>query len=284
MGIQKKSLDQADEVRPAGSGRVDVVSLGDFVVGRTTLPPGWRWSVDVKPIAQTELCTYHHLSVGIQGRMRARMADGSEMEFGPGDVVEMSPGHDAWVVGAEPYVGVDFAGIRSFARPIAGSGERVLATIMITDIVGSTEHAERLGAAAWRDLLGRHYETVHQELDRFRGREVKTTGDGVLAVFDGAERAVRCGGAIAAKVSQLGIEVRVGVHTGEIELLTGDVRGLAVHTAARIGALASPGEVLVSATTRELLDGSSLAFLDRGTHELKGLSGGRALFALGAPG
>jgi class 3 adenylate cyclase len=159
-----------------------------------------------------------------------------------------------------------------------------LATIMITDIVGSTEVAERLGAAAWRDLLGSHNEALHQELDRFRGREVKATGDGVLALFDGAERAVQCAASIAARVSRLGIEVRVGVHTGEVELLPGDVRGLAVHTAARIGALAGPGEVLVSATTRELLDGSSLAFVDRGTHELKGLTGPRALFALGPRG
>lgn len=278
--MQRKNFDNPDEVRSAGSGKVEIVTLGDFVVGRTTFPPGWRWSIDVKPIAQTEHCMYHHLMVTVQGRMRARMADGSEIESGPGDVVDIPPGHDSWVVGDEPHLSVDFAGMRTFARPLAGSGERVLATIMITDIVGSTERAERLGAAAWRDLLGRHNETVRQELDRFRGREVKATGDGVLALFDGAERAVRCGADIAARVSELGIEVRVGVHTGEVELLPGDVRGLAVHTAARIAGLARPGEVLVSATTRELLDGSSIAFLDRGTHELKGLSGPRALFAL----
>lgn len=280
--MQKKNLDQPDEVRAAGSGRVEIVTLGDFVVGRTTFPPGWRWSVDVKPIAQTEECMYHHLMVTLEGRMRARSTDGSEIESGPGDVVDIPPGHDSWVVGDEPHVSVDFAGMRTFARPLGGSGERVLATIMITDIVGSTELAERLGAAAWRDLLGSHNEAVHQELDRFRGREVKATGDGVLALFDGAERAVRCGAGIAASVSELGLEVRVGVHTGEVELIPGDVRGLAVHTAARIAALAAAGEVLVSATTRELLDGSSLAFVDRGSHELKGLSGPRALFALGS--
>jgi class 3 adenylate cyclase len=283
VGIQRKNLDRPDEVRDAGTGRVEIVTIGDFVVGRTVFPPGWRWSVDVKPIAQTEHCEYHHLSVVIEGGLRARMADGSEMEFGPGDVVDLPPGHDAWVAGDETYIGVDFAGMRTFARPLAGSGERVLATIMITDIVGSTEHAERLGAAGWRDLLGRHNEAVRLELDRFRGQEVKATGDGVLALFDGAERAVRCGADIAARVSGLGVEVRVGVHTGEVELLPGDVRGLAVHTAARVAALARPGEVLVSATTRELLDGSSLEFVDRGTHELKGLSGPRTLFALGSP-
>lgn len=284
MGIQRKSLDKPDEVRSAGSGTVDIVTIGDFVVGRTTFPPGWRWSVDVKPIAQTEQCMYHHLSVVTHGTLRARMADGSEMEFGPGDVVDLPPGHDAWVVGDETYIGVDVAGMRTFARPLAGSGERVLATIMITDIVGSTQLAERLGAAAWRDLLGSHNQTIQQELDRFRGQEVKATGDGVLALFDGAERAVRCGAGIAGRVSELGMEVRVGVHTGEVELLPGDVRGLAVHTAARIGALARPGEVLVSATTRELLEGSTLEFLDRGAHELKGLSGARELFALGSRG
>jgi class 3 adenylate cyclase len=282
--MQKKSLDQPDEVRDAGSGRVEIVTIGDFVVGRTTFPPGWRWSIDVKPIAQTEHCMYHHLMVTLQGHMRARMADGSELESGPGDVVDIPPGHDSWVIGEEPHVSVDFAGMRTFARPLAGSGERVLATIMITDIVGSTEVAERLGAAAWRDLLGRHNELVHRALDRFRGREVKATGDGVLALFDGAERAVECGAGIAGSVSELGIEVRVGVHTGEVEMLPGDVRGLAVHTAARIAALASPGEVLVSGTTREMLVGSSLAFVDRGTHELKGLTGPRALFALGPRG
>ena len=130
------------------------------------------------------------------------------------------------------------------------------------------------------ELLAQHNERVRWELDRFRGREVTTTGDGFLATFDGAERAVRCAQAICVGAHEIGLVVRAGVHTGEVELVPGNLRGLAVHIAARIVALAGPAEVVVSWTTRELLTGADFRFEDRGTHELKGIAGPRAVFAV----
>ena len=156
------------------------------------------------------------------------------------------------------------------ARPVI-EPDRVLATILFTDIAGSTRRAAELGDRAWRELLERHHELVRAELARFRGREVDTAGDGFLAVFDGPGRAVRCASAAVQSVQLLGIEIRAGVHTGEVEMAGEGVRGIAVHIGARISALASAGEVLVSSTVRDLVAGSGLRFEDRGFHELKGV-------------
>jgi class 3 adenylate cyclase/pimeloyl-ACP methyl ester carboxylesterase len=158
--------------------------------------------------------------------------------------------------------------------------DRVLATVLFTDIVGSTEHAARLGDERWRDLLQRHDELVRAELERWRGTEVKTVGDGFLATFDGPARAVRCAEAIVRGVEAEGLEVRAGLHTGECELLDDDVGGIAVHIGARVADLASAGEVLVSSTVKELVVGSGLSFGGRGTHELRGVPGDWRLFAL----
>jgi class 3 adenylate cyclase len=159
--------------------------------------------------------------------------------------------------------------------------ERVLATVLFTDIVGATLHAERLGDRAWADLLARHHALVRQELARFRGREVDTAGDGFFATFDGPARGVRCALAIRDAVKRLGLDVRVGVHTGECELVGPKVGGIAVHIAARVMGLASAGEVLVSRTVRDLVTGSGLRFEDYGQHRLKGLEGDWALFRMG---
>ena len=279
--LQRKDLARPDEVRDfAGGSRVEIFQLEDVVVGRTVWLPGWRWSEVVKPIAGTDLCEYHHLGYCISGRFRVEMPDGTEMEIPPNHVYEIPPGHDAWVVGDEPWIAIDWAGMRSFARPMAGRGERIVATLVFTDIVASTEIAERLGDDAWRELLAQHNERVRWELDRFRGREVTTTGDGFLASFDGAERAVLCARAICAASQEIGLAVRAGVHTGEVEVVPGNLRGLAVHIAARILALAGPAEVIVSWTTRDLLAGTAFRFEDRGMHELKGIAGPRAVFAV----
>lgn len=246
--------------------------------------PGWRWSQVVKPIAGTEQCEYHHLGYSISGLFRVAMPDGIEMEIPPNHVYEIPPGHDAWVIGDEPWIAIDWAGMRSFARPIAGRGERIVATLVFTDIVDSTAIAERLGDDAWRELLAQHNERVRWEPDRFRGREVATTGDGFFATFDGAERAVLCARAICAAANEIGLVIRAGIHTGEVEVVPGNLRGLAVHIAARILALAGPTEVLVSWTTRDLLAGTPFRFEDRGTHELKGIAGPRTVYAVtGAP-
>ncbi len=164
------------------------------------------------------------------------------------------------------------------ARPVP-EPNRVLATVLVTDIVGSTERVRALGDRAWADLLARHRAAVRRELERFRGREVDTAGDGFLATFDGPARAIRCAVAIRRAMRALGLELRTGVHTGECELLGDRVAGIAVHTSARISALAAPNEVLVSATVRDLVSGSGIVFEDRGEHELKGV-GERRIFVV----
>ena len=159
----------------------------------------------------------------------------------------------------------------------AETPDRVLATVLFTDIVGSTERAAALGDRRWRDLLESHHAAVRSELERYRGREVDTAGDGFLAVFDGPARAIRAGRAIVDSLSRLGLDVRVGVHTGEVELLPAGV-----HVGARVAAAAQPGEVLVSSSVRDLVAGSGLDFVDRGVHTLKGIAEERQLFALAA--
>jgi pimeloyl-ACP methyl ester carboxylesterase len=157
--------------------------------------------------------------------------------------------------------------------------DRVLATVLFTDLVGSTEHAVELGDTRWRYLLESHQAQVRRQLERFRGREVKTMGDGFLATFDGPARAVRCAQAVVDQSRGLGLETRAGLHTGECELMNDDVGGIAVHIAARVAALADAGEVLVSSTVKDLVAGSGLTFADRGVHALKGVPDKWRLFA-----
>jgi class 3 adenylate cyclase len=165
------------------------------------------------------------------------------------------------------------------ARP-APETDRVLATVLFTDIVGSTELVAAVGDQKWRQLLEAHHRIVRRELERFRGREVDTAGDGFMATFDGPARAIRCASAIAGAVRDVGLEIRSGVHTGECEQIGEKLGGIAVHIAARVAAAASPGEVLVSQTVKDLTAGSGIAFEDRGTHELKGVPDPWRLFAV----
>jgi class 3 adenylate cyclase len=158
--------------------------------------------------------------------------------------------------------------------------DRVLATVLFTDIVGSSEKAASLGDRAWRELLERHHAVVRHQLARFRGVEVDTAGDGFFASFDGPARAIRCACAIVETVPELGLEVRAGLHTGECELANGKVTGIAVHTGARVASLAQPEEVLVSSTVKDLVAGSEILFEDRGSHELKGIPGKWRLYAV----
>jgi class 3 adenylate cyclase len=164
----------------------------------------------------------------------------------------------------------------------AHHSDRVLATVLFTDIVGSTEQAARLGDRRWKEVLAMHDALLATEVERFRGRTVKSTGDGVLATFDGPGRAIRCACAIRDAVCSLGVDVRAGLHTGEIELRGVDVAGMAVHIGARVSALAAAGEVLVSSTVKDLVAGSGIEFDDRGEHELKGVPGTWRLFAAGS--
>ena len=164
-------------------------------------------------------------------------------------------------------------------RP-APEPDRVLTTVLFTDIVGSTDRAVELGDREWSDLLERHHELVRSELERYRGREVDTAGDGFLATFDGPARAVRCAAAVRDAVRTIALDVRAGVHTGEVQLRGDSVSGIAVHTGARIAALANPGEILVSRTVTDLTAGSGLVFKSRGEHELKGVPGRWQVFSV----
>ena len=277
--LQAKAIGSPDEVRTFPNGRVEVYELDDVIVGRTQFEPGWHWAEDVKPIAGTSSCQYHHLGVCVSGRLGIRMDDGTTFEVGPGTVFEIPAGHDGWVIGDDPWVTYDFAGMRAFARS-TDAADRILASILFTDVVDSTATAERMGDTHWREVISTLNERCQFEVDRHRGRIVKTTGDGMLALFDSTERAVRSAQAAVLHARDLGLGLRAGIHTGEVELVAGDVRGLVVHVASRVMALAGADQVYVSGTAYELLAGSTLAFADRGEHELKGITGRRRIYEL----
>jgi class 3 adenylate cyclase len=269
--VLRKSVDTPDEVVEFPNVRTDIVHLGDMTVGRFVNQPGWRWSTDVRPTVGGELCQIRHVGFIVSGRLGVDFADGSSVVFGPGDVFDIPPGHDGYTVGEEPIVQIEWSGLRSWAG--YSSRGRVLLTLLFTDVVSSTEAAVRVGDGAWRDLLSQYFEAVRAELERFGGREVKTTGDGVLVTFDGPARAIQCAAAMRRLARVHGLQLRVGVHVGEVEVVGNDVRGVAVHEAARIMAAAAADEILVSDLTRMLAGPAGLAFDDRGTHVLKGLDG-----------
>ena len=277
--IQSKSFEAPDEVVSLPKLAGQIVALGETYIARYIYQPGWRWSEDVKPVVGTPSCEYHHQGVVLSGSVQVTKDDGSRRTIGPGEAFDFPPGHDAWVVGEEPCDTIEFRGARGWAS-MTGAGERVLATMLLTDIVGSTEMATRMGDVAWKQLLARHYDRVRLEMDRFRGYEVKTTGDGLLAMFDGTARAVSCAKAVGQAARDDGIDVRAGVHSGEVERHTNSVDGVAVHLVNRIAALAGPGEVLLADSTVALLEGSGFSFVDAGEHALKGLPGRRRLFRL----
>jgi class 3 adenylate cyclase len=278
-GVTSKRFDEPDEVVTLPLAREEVVILGEVHVGRTTHQPGWSWAEHVKPVAGTPTCLFHHRGIVISGRMQIETDDGAVRILSPGEAFDVQPGHNARVVGDEPCITIDFAGVRGWGKA-PEVGERVVATLLVTDIVDSTAAAVRLGDVGWKALLGRHDERVRFQLDRFRGLEIDTTGDGFLAMFDGASRAVRCAAAIAGAADQEGLQVRAGVHSGEVEREGPTLRGVAVHAATRIAALARPGEVLVSDASVALLEGSRVELADAGEHDLRGLPGRRRLYRL----
>jgi class 3 adenylate cyclase len=190
------------------------------------------------------------------------------------------PGGDHMMWGAPADTAL--AEIREFLTGVreAPDPDRVLATVLFTDLVGSTERARELGDRRWRELLEAHHAAIRHELARFGGREIDTAGDGFLAAFDGPARAIRCAAAVIEAVTSLGLELRAGIHTGECEVVDGKLAGLAVHVGARVAAEASPGEVLVSSTVGDLIAGSGIELDDRGLFTLKGVDGERRLYAV----
>ncbi|HEX2345204.1 MAG TPA: adenylate/guanylate cyclase domain-containing protein [Gaiellaceae bacterium] len=253
--------------------RARIVELGDLTVGELVSEPGWRWSTHVRPTVGGEWCQARHVGIILSGRLGIELRDGTRMEFGPNEVFDVPPEHDGFTVGDEPCVQIEWSGIRTFAGFPTGIQSRVLATLLFTDLVDSTTLAARLGDARWREILSNQFEAARVELERFGGREVKTTGDGMLARFEGPARALHCAAAIRRRAKGEGLQIRAGIHVGEVELVGEDLRGVTVHEAARIMSAAAPDEILVSDLTRALAGASGLAFEDRGTHTFKGLDG-----------
>jgi class 3 adenylate cyclase len=247
-----------------------VARVGPLVVGRGHLEPGWRWSVDIRPIVGTSSCMLHHVHVLLGGRLGVRLDDGEEASFAAGDVFDIPPGHDAWVIGDEPVELLDMSGnVADYGLPAARS--RAVATLLMTDIVGSTDMLARIGDRAWKQVLADHDRIVRAELQRSGGLEIDTTGDGFLAEFVSAAAALDAALRMAEAVEGAGLRIRTGVHTGEIERVEGDVRGLAVHTVARVMAAAGPSEVLTTLMTRLLVEPGAFVFTSRGEQALKGL-------------
>lgn len=284
-GSYSKTFVRPDEVVRLPKLTASIVELGELTVSRTVSEPGWRWSEHVRPSVGGDWCQVRHVGVILSGQLGIVFPDGSEVVFGPGEVIDIPPGHDGYTVGDEPCVQIDWAGNRPFfASFLIGSRSRVLATILFTDLVDSTARATELGDARWGALLSEHFAAARAELERYGGREVKTTGDGLLATFDGPGQALRCAAAIRRIASRDGLQIRTGIHVGEVEIAGEDVRGVTVHAAARIMAAAGPNEILVSDLTRALAGASGLRFEDRGVHELKGLEGEWSLAAfIGEP-
>jgi class 3 adenylate cyclase len=280
IAARAKNLTSPDETLEFPGITVQQIDLGDLTVGRIVTEPGWRWSTHVRPHVGGDWCEARHVGVVLSGRFGIVMRDGITLRFGPLDVFEIPPGHDGYTLGDEPCVQIEWSGLRAFAGfRLAGTYNRALVTLLLTDLAGSTAMAHRLGDVAWRDLLSAHFEATRAELERHHGHEVNTTGDGLLATFDGPAAALRCASAIGRAAARAGLRIRASVHVGEVELVGTDVRGIAVHQAARILAKAAADEILVSATTRALAGSSGFAFRQRGTHVLKGLPGEWELFA-----
>ena len=280
--IKRHSFNDPDGVRETPLLTVSLARIGSHTIGRGLAQPGWHWAEHLAPVMRAESCPVHHVQVLLSGHFTVRMDDGEEVAFEPGDVMDIPPGHDAWVVGDEPAELLDFAGnIDLLGLP--REHERMVTTLLMTDIVDSTRAAARLGDAAWKQVLSDHNRLVRAQLVRFGGSEVNTTGDGFLATFRSAVAGLRCAAAILESIreAEAAVEVRIGVHTGEVEPIGNDIGGVAVHAAARIMALAGPSEAFASALTVGLAEGSGLAFDAQGAREIKGLERPIEVYRLG---
>lgn len=275
-----KSLDDPDQTIEFPSICAKTVDIGDVAVGHLRSEVGWRWSTHVRPTVGGEWCQARHVGVILSGRLGIDFMDGTSIELGPMTAFDVPPGHDGYTVGDEPCIQIEWAGLRAFAGFPTGIQSRVLATLLFTDIVDSTQLATQLGDVRWRERLSQHFESARVELERFGGREVKTTGDGMLATFEGTARALHCAVAIRKVANRDDLRIRAGIHVGEVELVGDDVRGRTVHEAARIAAAAGPDEILVSDLTRALAGVSEITFEERGVHAFKGLDGEWRLHAL----
>ncbi len=274
-----RNLCRPDETIRMPGVEADLVTLGDLTVGREVDAPGWRWSTDMRPLVGGEWCESHHVGVCLSGRSGFLLRDGTTFEVGPDDVFDIPPGHDSWTVGDEPAIYIEWSGLRTWAGTAARFADRVLTTLLMTDVVESTVTLARVGDAGWRELLGAHYAAARELLAEFHGRLIDTTGDGLFATFDSPARALSFADALRRRAHGQGLGIRAGVHTAEVEMAGQAVRGLAVHEVARIMTAARPDEILVSEATRTLATASTEQFSDRGPFQLKGIDGPRTLYA-----
>jgi class 3 adenylate cyclase len=270
MAGQAKSFERPDEVFENPGVVQHAVTVGDLTVARSEAEPGWRWSEHMRPLVGGDLCQVRHVGTIISGRFAFEYPDGSRTELQAGDVYDMPPGHEGYVVGDEPVCTIEWGGVRAFNSFRATKSRRLL-TLLLTDLVDSTPTAAKVGDSMWRDILSAHYEMVRNQLERYAGHEVKTTGDGMLVTFDGPAHALSCADEIQKRANRERLRMRAGVHVGEVEVVAADIRGVAVHEVARITSAAGPGEVLVSDLTRALAVTSGVTFEDRGMFALKGI-------------
>jgi class 3 adenylate cyclase len=275
-----RDLDEPEAVVSYELGATNQVRLAQTVVSRHVLQPGWNWEEHARPSAGTPSCELHHRGVVLSGRMGIRTDDGEELVVGPNQVFDLPPGHVTWVEGEDELVMVDWAGGAGF-DPQSGGEARAMATILFTDIVDSTARASEAGDASWKRTVAMHDDVVRNVLPEFGGREIETAGDSFLVAFDNVESAIRCGLTLVPALAAIQLSIRVGIHSGEVVRSQDQVRGLAVHAAARIVDQAGSGEVLVSSTTRDLAEGATgLTFESRGQFRLKGLNREYELFSV----
>jgi class 3 adenylate cyclase len=281
--VEVRDLGEPEAVVSYPLGESNQVRLAQTVITRHVLQPGWSWEEHARPLVGTVSCELYHRGVVLSGRMGVRTDEGEQLVIGPNQVFDLPPGHVTWVEGDEELVMVDWAGGAGFdARP--GEEARVPATILFTDIVDSTALARDVGDASWKRTVAMHDDVARSVLAGFAGREVETAGDSFLVVFDSAEGAIRCGLALVRALDAIRLPIRVGIHSGEVVVSDDQVRGLAVHAAARVLDQAGSGDVLVSGTTRDLAEGATgLTFESRGRHRLKGLEREYELFAATPP-
>jgi len=275
-----RSFSSPDEHREFSSGVLDLITVGALTFGQETLEPGWRWSKDVRPLAGTDRCEFHHVGFQISGRWVCEDRDGTQLEVRPGDIFDTPPGHDAWVIGDEPCVTIDFQGIADWAT--RGSSARILTSVLFADVVDSTALINEIGDAAWRRLQAQFFENVQTVLSTQNGSLVDTAGDGILARFDSPVAAVHAATALLLAAERIDLQLRAAVHTGEVEQTANGLSGMAVHVGARVLAQAGPREVLVTSSTRDLTLDAGIDYEDRGAVELKGVPGARTLYALRA--
>lgn len=272
---------EPDELIELETVRLEMISRDGITISHDTQQPGWRWSTHIRPLVKTEWCEVRHLGVLVRGALHVLLSDGREFDVGPMSLMDIPAGHDAWVIGDEPVETIAWTGVKEWLKPLDTMPERVLATLVFTDLVESTATAARLGRVAWAELLANHERQSRDTVARFRGRTVKSTGDGILATFDGAARAVRCAVALRDAAVGLGLQMRTAVHTGEVDLVEDDIRGIAIHEASRTLGLADGSQVLVSSTTAGLIRDAGITLEDLGDHELRGIDTPRRIFAVG---